>query len=132
MLIQRRPRKGTRKGAPRKKKSKITASERRKSIVSDMQEREEFDSDTSGSSTSPTPRRRRAGSLKSHKKPELKTVEEESEEDVYDGDETEDYWFFVNRWLAKSEDDGALERELTPTDDKGRPLKGALAGKKGS
>lgn len=34
----------------------------------------------------------------------------------------EDYYFFVNRWFAKDEDDRQIVRELTPTDANGRPL----------
>lgn len=122
LLIQRHPRKGTRKTPKRRTPS---ASDRRKSLVSDLQERDE-DSDGSGSSSSPTQRRRR--SFKKPKQPELKTVQEESEEDVYDGTETEDYWFFVNQWFARGEEDAALQREYTPTDKDGKPLKGALQG----
>ena len=57
-------------------------------------------------------------------------VKEESEEEVYDDsdDETEDYWFFVDKWFAKSEGDKQIVRELIPTDKDGRPLKGALDG----
>ncbi|XP_033751254.1 lipoxygenase homology domain-containing protein 1-like isoform X2 [Pecten maximus] len=121
VLIQRHPRKGTRK-TPKRRRTP-SANERRKSLVSDLQERDE-DSDGSNSSSSPTPRRRR--SFKKHKEPELKTVEEESEEDVYDGTETEDYWFFVNEWFSRGEGDGAIQREFTPTDKDGKPLKGAL------
>jgi len=51
------------------------------------------------------------------------------EEDVYDGDETEDYWFFVNRWFARGEDDKQIVRELIPTDEQGKPLKGGLEGR---
>lgn len=36
--------------------------------------------------------------------------------------EVEDYYFFVNRWFAKDEDDRQIVRELTPTDAQGRPL----------
>lgn len=52
--------------------------------------------------------------------------EEPAEE--YDGTETEDYWFLVSRWFARSEDDKQIVRELIPTDEKGRPLKGGLEG----
>ena len=57
-------------------------------------------------------------------------VKEESEEEVYDegDDKTEDYWFFVDKWFAKSEGDKQIVRELIPTDKDGRPLKGALDG----
>ncbi|KAH3880399.1 hypothetical protein DPMN_004313 [Dreissena polymorpha] len=41
-----------------------------------------------------------------------------------DGTKTEDNFFFVNRWFARSEDDGKIVRELFPTDEFGRPLKG--------
>ncbi|CAL1540467.1 unnamed protein product [Lymnaea stagnalis] len=43
--------------------------------------------------------------------------------------ETEDYWFFVNKWFAKSEGDKLIVRELMPTDAHGKPLKGSLEGK---
>ncbi len=36
----------------------------------------------------------------------------------------ENYYFFVNRWFAKDEDDKQIVRELTPTDEQGRPLVG--------
>lgn len=39
-------------------------------------------------------------------------------------DDIEDYYFFVNRWFAKDEDDRQIVRELTPTDAQGRPLAG--------
>jgi hypothetical protein len=42
--------------------------------------------------------------------------------DYRDEPEMEDYWFFVNRWFAKDEDDKQIVRELTPTDESGRPL----------
>lgn len=64
--------------------------------------------------------------LHEQRKPELKTVEEEDE--VYDGEETIDYWFFVNDWFASDEGDKQIIRELTPTDKDGRPLKRALDG----
>ena len=51
---------------------------------------------------------------------------EEEEDDAAD---TEDYWFFVDKWFAKGEGDKLTVRELIPTDEKGRPLKGALEGK---
>ena len=41
---------------------------------------------------------------------------------MYDGKETDDYWFFVNRWFDTSEDDGAIERELIQTEENGHPL----------
>lgn len=36
--------------------------------------------------------------------------------------ELENYYFFVNKWFAKDEDDGQIVRELIPTDQDGRPL----------
>ena len=45
-----------------------------------------------------------------------------SKKEVYDGKETDDYWFFVNRWFDTSEDDGAIEREIIPTEENGHPL----------
>ena len=44
--------------------------------------------------------------------------------DSRDEPETENYYFFVDRWFAKDEDDGQLVRELIPTDERGRPLVG--------
>jgi hypothetical protein len=66
------------------------------------------------------------GFLHEQRKPELKTVEEEDE--VYDGEETIDYWFFVNEWFATDEGDKQIIRELIPTDKDGKPLKRALDG----
>ena len=60
------------------------------------------------------------------KTPDLKTVVEE--EDVYDGEETIDYWFYVNKWFASDEDDKQIVRELIPTDKDGKPLRKALDG----
>lgn len=40
----------------------------------------------------------------------------------YDGIETDDYWFIVDRWFDTSEDDNKIVRELFPTDKKGNPL----------
>lgn len=48
-------------------------------------------------------------------------------EEEEDGD-TENYWFFVNKWFAKGEGDKLTVRELVPTDENGQPLKGALDG----
>ena len=42
---------------------------------------------------------------------------------------TEDYWFICRRWLARSEDDGKIVRELIATDESGNPLEGGLKGK---
>ena len=42
---------------------------------------------------------------------------------------TEDYWFICKRWLARSEDDGKIVRELIATDESGKPLVGGLQGK---
>ena len=36
--------------------------------------------------------------------------------------EVEEYFFLVNRWFAKDEDDRQIVREVVPTDEKGRPL----------
>lgn len=62
------------------------------------------------------------------RKSDLKTVQEEDE--VYDGEETIDYWFYVNRWFASDEDDKQIIRELIPTDKDGKPLRKALDGRK--
>ena len=34
----------------------------------------------------------------------------------------ENYYFFVNKWFDKNEDDNQIVRELTPTDENGRPI----------
>lgn len=54
-------------------------------------------------------------------------------DDVTDGEKlntatTEDYWFFCKRWLAKSEDDGKIVRELIASDEQGNPLNHGLKG----
>ena len=41
---------------------------------------------------------------------------------------TEDYWFFCKRWLARSEDDGKIVRELIATDENGQSLEHGLKG----
>lgn len=41
---------------------------------------------------------------------------------------TEDYWFICKRWLARSEDDGKIVRELIATDESGKALEGGLKG----
>lgn len=41
---------------------------------------------------------------------------------------TEDYWFFCKRWLARSEDDGKIVRELIATDENGKSLEHGLKG----
>ncbi|XP_063398724.1 lipoxygenase homology domain-containing protein 1-like isoform X1 [Mytilus trossulus] len=115
VLIRRRPRAGTKK---RQKKKGPTEQERRKEILAEVHD--DSDSDSSSSST---PRRRRSTSRKS-RKPNLKKIEEEDVVDVYDGEETEDYWFFVDRWFDSSEDDKAIERELLPSDEQGKALHG--------
>ena len=38
------------------------------------------------------------------------------------GPELENYFFLVNRWFAKDEDDGQIVREIVPTDENGKPL----------
>jgi hypothetical protein len=86
-------------------------------ILSEMSGNQDDSDSDSSSSSSP---RRRKSSARKIRKPSLKKIEEE--EDVYNGEETEDYWFFVNRWFDTSEDDKATERELMPTDEKGNPL----------
>ena len=52
----------------------------------------------------------------------------QEESDEYDGTETEDYWFFCGQWFARSEGDKQIVRELIPTDEHGRPLRGGLEG----
>ncbi|XP_078332217.1 lipoxygenase homology domain-containing protein 1-like isoform X5 [Crassostrea virginica] len=117
LLIQRRPKAGTKKRSRSAKSTKSSSAlERRQSLI---QQNEDQDSDSS-SSSSHTPRRKR--SLR--KTPDLKTVVEE--EDVYDGEETIDYWFYVNKWFASDEDDKQIVRELIPTDKDGKPLRKAL------
>jgi hypothetical protein len=39
-----------------------------------------------------------------------------------DGPDVEDYFFLVNKWFAKDEDDKQIVREIVPTDENGRPL----------
>jgi hypothetical protein len=56
----------------------------------------------------------------------LDAVIEEAEED----EGIDSYWFFVNKWFARSEDDGEIIREFIPTDEHGKPLKGTPQGKK--
>lgn len=53
----------------------------------------------------------------------------QEEDEVYDGEETIDYWFYVNRWFASDEDDKQIIRELIPTDKDGKPLRKALDGR---
>jgi hypothetical protein len=55
----------------------------------------------------------------------LDAVIEEAEED----EGIDSYWFFVNKWFARSEDDGEIIREFIPTDEHGKPLKGTPQGK---
>ncbi|XP_050409617.1 lipoxygenase homology domain-containing protein 1 [Patella vulgata] len=76
-----------------------------------------YNSDSDSTSPSTSPRRRQLNRRKT--KSNLESVEEVDED-------TEDYWFYVNRWFAKDEDDGAIVRELVPTDKQGRPLAGTL------
>jgi len=59
----------------------------------------------------------RPGSSKSLKR-NASTVSELSKIDTYH--------FICNRWLAKSEDDGQIVRELVPTDENGNPFPGQL------
>lgn len=138
VLIRRRPRAGTKK---RRKKKGPSEQEKRQEILAEyMQDESESDSDTStatrrskGKNSRKTRKQRqddsdsddsssrRRGSTRKLRKPSLKKIQEE-EDEVYDGEETEDYWFFVNRWFDTSEDDKAIERELMPTDEKGNPL----------
>lgn len=117
MLIQRKPRKGTKKN---RRRSVSSARDRRSPVLSRMGDfSDSDDSDISSVSQS----RRQHRRMKSPKQ-NLKTVAEESDE--YDGTETEDYWFLVQQWFARSEGDKQIIRELIPTDEKGRPLKGGL------
>lgn len=51
------------------------------------------------------------------------------EDEVYDGEETIDYWFNVNKWFASDEDDKQIIRELIPTDKDGKPLRKAIDGR---
>ncbi|XP_053384453.1 lipoxygenase homology domain-containing protein 1-like isoform X6 [Mercenaria mercenaria] len=148
MLIQRKPRKGTKKFRRRSISSardrdrdrdsyrdrdgyrdrdrdrdsyRDRDRDRRSPIMSRMGDFS--DSDDSDISSVSQSRRRRTKSPKLTKK-NLKTVAEESDE--YDGTETEDYWFLVDKWFARSEGDKQIVRELIPTDEKGRPIKGGL------
>lgn len=47
--------------------------------------------------------------------------EEEDKQDV--AMDTTKYLFVCNRWLARSEDDGQIVRELVPTDEQGKVLR---------
>ncbi|WAR01120.1 LOXH1-like protein, partial [Mya arenaria] len=130
MLIQRRPRKGTKKfhQRPRSASSRDRDNDRRDDRRSPRMSRAESRmgnlSDSDDSDISSVSQSRRLQRRMKSPKQNLRTVREE--EDVYDGDETEDYWFLVNRWFARSEDDKQIVRELIPTDENGRPLKGGL------
>ncbi|KAL3842214.1 hypothetical protein ACJMK2_020253, partial [Sinanodonta woodiana] len=120
LLIQRKPRKGTKK----RKRQPSSARSRSHSPLQSHMDMSDSDSDISSVSS---PRRKRTHSFSSNKSKSLKTVKEEVEEEAeYDGTETEDYWFFVKKWFAKSEGDKEIVRELIPTDEHGKPLKGAL------
>lgn len=113
LLIQRRPKAGTKKRSKSGKTAKVDAAQdRRQSLIQQNE-------DTDSSSSSHTPRRKG-----SQKKLHLKTVKEEDE--VYDGEETIDYWFNVNRWFASDKDDKQIIRELIPTDKDGKPLRKAI------
>ncbi|XP_059150632.1 lipoxygenase homology domain-containing protein 1-like isoform X2 [Physella acuta] len=90
-------------------KRKLSEQDRRKSIL-----RSDEDSESPSS-----PGRRRSNFKGSRS--QLEVLEEEDEHA-----DTEDYWFFVNKWFSKSDGDKLIVRELIPTDEKGRPLKGAL------
>ncbi|GFN87702.1 hypothetical protein PoB_001420800 [Plakobranchus ocellatus] len=98
---------------------KFSEEERRKSIIA--LHRSSADDDSDSGSPSSTPGRRRSTFKGSRSR--LDAVLEEEEDDAAD---TEDYWFFVDKWFAKGEGDKLTVRELVPTDERGRPLKGAL------
>ncbi|CAE1278375.1 unnamed protein product [Acanthosepion pharaonis] len=52
-----------------------------------------------------------------------KKVRQEDEKRLKD--DIEEYWFFVNQWFSKHDDDnGALIKEFVPTDAEGKPLPG--------
>lgn len=57
-------------------------------------------------------------------------TDEDVEEITPDSQTTEDYWFICKKWLARSEDDGKIVRELIATDENGKPLEGGLEGKR--
>lgn len=56
-----------------------------------------------------------------------KKVRQEDEKSLKD--DIEEYWFFVNQWFSKHDDDnGALIKEFVPTDAQGKPLPGMSEG----
>ncbi|XP_076450682.1 LOW QUALITY PROTEIN: lipoxygenase homology domain-containing protein 1-like [Babylonia areolata] len=103
----------------RKQKKKLSETERRKSLLNIHRHSEDEESDSSPS-TSPRRGRRKSHYMSSGSRLDAVMEEDEGAED------TEDYWFFVNQWFARSEGDGEIVREFIPTDEKGRPLKGRL------
>ena len=65
-------------------------------------------------------------SSKKTKKKKKRKVSKGDVEEFDDEDEC-NYMFVVNRWFAKSEDDGQIVRELVPTDSSGnRTRNGSL------
>lgn len=118
------------------RKKPLTPEQRRKSILELGDFSDDGDSDSTSVSTPGRGRRRSPRqsrdevdsdsgrrSLSSKRRNLLRSVAEEEEEDS-----TEDYWFFVDNWFARSEGDGLIVRELIPTDKHGKPLKGTLEG----
>ncbi|KAL5006870.1 hypothetical protein ScPMuIL_015676 [Solemya velum] len=120
ILIQRRHQ--GQRGLKFKGKRTTSADSRRQSILSTLQGRPDVEDED----FTPRSKAKRRQSLRDsgRKSADLKQVE--SDEEYQDDANIENYWFFVNRWFARSEDDGAIIRELLPTDETGRPLAGSL------
>lgn len=70
-----------------------------------------------------------AATRKSSRYEEDMFISDESSEEITPEMSTEDYWFICKKWLARSEDDGKIVRELIATDESGKPLDGGLEGK---
>lgn len=61
---------------------------------------------------------------KQRRKSKSGSKDSDTEEDKTDtAAETTKYLFVCNRWLARSEDDGQIVRELVPTDEQGKVLR---------
>lgn len=52
----------------------------------------------------------------------LKSNKKRSSIVSHEDGELENYYFYVNKWFAKDEDDGQIVRELVPTDEDGNVL----------
>lgn len=120
ILIQRCIKRGTIKG-----KRTSSADARRQSILSTIQGRP---ADMDMDDYTPRSKAKRRQSLRdsNRKYGDQKWDIDEQDEEIVDERNIENYWFFVNRWFARSEDDGAIIRELLPTDETGKSLAGSL------